>query len=1235
MLNMRERLKKAWPWVRHHEKTEDQTTPLLPLTPQYDPRKHSVYFDAIDTALNSPDRPVLNVALTGSYGVGKSSILEEVARRHERKVIAISLSTLGFPEEADSQSEETAKKTTKTNSIQQEIVKQLLYSQDPVKMPGSRYRRMTRFRFWRELVLAALFAVPVTLAFLLTGWTASLAELIPLPTEWSLLIHGVVFAGAALLIVGFRAKFHNRIQVDKITAGSTTISLSAGSSTYFDEYLDEIVYFFEVSKRDIVIFEDIDRFDDAHIFETLRSLNSILNGAQQLRGRRIRFIYAIKDSIFDELGSRAAKEELDSTERPLSSEGHKDAAEAEVARANRTKFFDLVIPVVPFITHRSARDLIVETMKDVDQTISTDLIDLAARHVADMRLIKNVRNEFAIFKQQIIDLGDLELDHNKLFAMMLYKSTHLSDFELIKLGKSNLDKLYRDGRGLVTANVKGLNTQIHRARALQSRSRIIAEYSEVLGGKLLKHIKSALWDLQAKNIRSYALNQESVTEDALRTGEFWIELLKSDETLTVLYTDVHGNRRTHDFTRVEIAEALGEPISSKEWVDNDLARLDEEISQATSNREFLRHADMGDLMARSEFTLKREEENLSFAQLAELHLKSGLAVELVSAGYIERNFTLYTSTFYGERISAAATNFILKNIDPNKTDIFFELSGDEVDAIIREKGQAVLRERSAYNLNVLDRLLDRASEDASILIEQLMTYGEEEREFILAYLEDGSDPEALIQDLSGKWPRIFMVLISDAQLEEEMGLQLVNSALLSLNSDLDYAIDDEVRDYVVRNYARLTAFTVDDTTQAEASRIAALVKRAGAQLPLLDPLGSNALSTIVADGSYRLTRENLLSALRCPDHALSLDAIAEASNAIYNRVLQDLPGYLAVLQENEPTVVNVQQFITTINAVGEVDEGRLPAIISRAAENCRVAELASVPPAAWPSLAKGRRFPATFQNIQSYVDVHGLDRWLANVLEGAGKIDMEDEAQEPAKQDVALTILRAKNEIPSARIRAELVSGLALDDYVPASAVPEEPGELVGHLIANDIVPDDAGTFALIKQTDIPGLVFAISKSTAFADFMTPKQVTPQVVAGLISSDIVPPAVKDIVVDRFEEFTSGASRDALTGVARYAIARGKNLAISDVSHLATERVNSRFVLPLLQPHLPELTLAELTPILNALGEKYPFLTEANGKHPSISDTEADRALANRLRALGVVSSIDPRGSQLQVHMRKP
>jgi hypothetical protein len=1224
-------LEKVVDWLRHLGTPDDSAITLLPLTPRYDAEKHGVYFEALDHALKSRKEPVLNVALTGSYGVGKSSILEEFARRNSRKVTAISLSTLGFPEEADTKTGTAAKATTKTNRIQKEIVKQLLYSQDPVKMPGSRCRRMTRFRFWRELGLSALLTVPITLVFYLAGWTESLAKLIPLPTEWALLIHGFVFITAVSLIMGFRSVFHNRIQIDKITAGSATISLSAKSTTYFDEYLDEIVYFFEIIKRDIVIFEDIDRFDDAHIFETLRSLNGILNGAQQLKRRRIQFVYAIKDSIFDELGARAAKEELDAAEKQSTASAHDDVAEAEVARANRTKFFDLVIPVVPFITHRSARDLIVDTMKDIDSDISNDLIDMAARHVADMRLIKNVRNEFAIFKRQVIDTGDLDLEHDKLFAMMLYKSTHLSDFELIKLGKSNIDNLYQDSRELVATNVKALNTKIRRTRAARSKARISAEHSKVLGDSLLKHIKVKLWEVQGQGMQSFALNQKPVAESALGSAGFWDELAKTDGTLAVTFYHPSWGSRTLALTRAEIAEALGEPISSKDWVDAELARFDGEIRQALADREFLTRADMSALMGRNE-TLERGGKSITFAQLAKQQLKSELAEQLVAAGYIERNFTLYTSTFHGERTSANATNFMMKNIEQNVTDMFFTLTGDDVDAIIREKGQAILRERSAYNISVLDRLLGGAPEAADILTGQLRKDGDAEREFLLAYLEGGHNREALVRDLAGKWPNPFTVLITDAQLDEQTCQQLVNAALLSLSSDVEYVFNNDARDYIVGSYASLSAFTDDETTQTQATRIGDLIKKAGVKLPLIDPLGSNVLTAIVAYGSYDLTRANLRTAL-APDHGLNLDAIAQTSRPIYDRVLAELPGYLAALHANESTVVSPDLFIGTIKDVSEAAEEHLPEIISRAAENCRVTELADVSPKAWPPLAKGLRFPATFMNVRAYINQYGLDSSLAGVLNDAGKIDVDEDAEEPTKVEVALTILGAKNEIPSAPFRAELVDTLQLEDHLQASMVPHEPGELIGCLIAENVIADDADTFAAIKRTDAASLVFSVSKSKKFASFMTPAQVTPHL-AAIISSEVVPAAVKEAIVDRFDEFTTGASRGALANIADYALKRDKHLAFTDVARLAIEGVEATTVLSLLQTHLPSLGLSQLSPVLNALGGKYPELSEANGKRPSIANTDTHQALADHLRMLGVVSSVEDRGAELRVNMRR-
>lgn len=1221
-------------WATSLGKREHRAPLLSPLTPKYDPEKHAVYFHSLDAAL-SRRRPVLNLALTGSYGVGKSSILEELARRHKRRVIAISLSTLGLDDEVADASGTAATPTSKTNRIQKEIVKQLLYSQDPVRMPGSRYRRVTRFRFWRGLWRAVLSSVPVTVVFYLTGWTASLSKLVPLPADWAMLIHVIVGMAAVGLILGFHGMFHNRIQIEKITAGSATIALSAKTATYFDEYLDEIVYFFEVVRRDIVIFEDIDRFDDAHIFETLRALNSILNGAKQLKRRRIRFVYAIKDSIFDELGTRAAREELDGSDQLTGKAPTEDAAEAEVARANRTKFFDLVIPVVPFVTHRTARDLIVKTMKDVDDKISTELIDLTARHVADMRLIKNIRNEYAIFKHQILDKGSLELDRDKLFAMMLYKSTHLSDFEQIKLGKSNLDALYRDSRALVSTNVRALNERVRRAREKRAKLIVSSEKSEALGTALLKHIKISVFDMGGNHIRGFTRGQQQVSDAALRTSEFWEELARSDGKLTINYQHPNYGTRSMELTRTQISEALGEPINSQQWTAAQRAKLLVEINQASAtSREFLPTASMSDLTARSEFKLELDGELLSFAEIAKLRLNSQLAEQLVAAGYIDRNFTLYTSTFHNVRISANATNFIMKHIEPNLPDAYFELTGKEVAAILREKGQGILRSRSMYNISFLDRLLESQPEAADEVVTRLKTYGDEEREFLIAYFAAGKNRQDLVQHLTQSWPKTLSVLLEDGQLDVEMGIQLVNAALLSLTDEISYVVNESITAYVNSNYEKLRVFTARDITPKQAKRVAALMAGAGLSLPRLSSLGPAMLTEIVANGCYEVSRENISTALGGEPRSLALDVINRANPSVYRKVLGDVTSYLSALLSDEHTVDSNDQFKSVIIDVFEASDIDLQDVVTRADPECRIVELADIPEETWPILAKKLRFPASFENVRDYVNKHGLDRDLALLLQDAGSISTSEGDLEEEKREIAISILSAKNELPSAAFRARLVVGLDLGHYISAASIPRESGDLYGLLIADDVVTDDVKSFDVIAKVDGSTLEFAISKSAGFAVFMTPAHVTPQVLEKIVNSEIVPIEVKDNLVDRFAEFTVGASRGALAALASYALERDKRLTLIDIARLASERLATAIVLPLLQPLLPSLTLDELNTVLTSIGGNYAHLAHANGRRPQIVNTPSDRALVDRLQELGVVSSVKSDGLILKVNMRK-
>ena len=47
--------------------------------------------------------------------------------------------------------------------------------------------------------------------------------------------------------------------------------------SYFDKYLNEVLYLFENADADVIVFEDMDRFNTNGIFERLREVNTLAN----------------------------------------------------------------------------------------------------------------------------------------------------------------------------------------------------------------------------------------------------------------------------------------------------------------------------------------------------------------------------------------------------------------------------------------------------------------------------------------------------------------------------------------------------------------------------------------------------------------------------------------------------------------------------------------------------------------------------------------------------------------------------------------------------------------------------------------------------------------------------------------------------------------------------------------------------------------------------------------------
>ncbi|AQP48495.1 hypothetical protein BW730_14240 [Tessaracoccus aquimaris] len=183
-------------------------------------------------------------------------------------------------------------------------------------MPLSRYRRLSHLKRWRlirQSVVAALVGAAVMAAIsfggtVQTGWRIALGAL-----------------GATLLWGVYRTRLSSRLSWSELRAGNGPGSLTlTNNSSWFDEYLDEIVYFFDSSGCRLVIFEDLDRFKDPQIFEMLRELNTLLNNAGQLKRKSqqpIRFLCAVRDSVFG-TGGGAQPADAEASAKAIEPEGH-------------------------------------------------------------------------------------------------------------------------------------------------------------------------------------------------------------------------------------------------------------------------------------------------------------------------------------------------------------------------------------------------------------------------------------------------------------------------------------------------------------------------------------------------------------------------------------------------------------------------------------------------------------------------------------------------------------------------------------------------------------------------------------------------------------------------------------------------------------------------------------------------------------------------------------------------
>lgn len=418
---------------------------LIVLSPHYDEKHHGLYVEKLEQAVRNPK--VRNIALNGGYGTGKSSVIQGLVEKiHSSKElkkirpITISLPTIQIADDSDS-------KDDRTDRIQREIVKQLLYRSNPRKMRGSQYRRITHVTTAQRATACFIVAIPLTFAFWLLAkpdWHWSQGG--SLWGYWQPAVVQTILWGLTFYVDWM---WVNKPALKGLQLGPAKLELEKNDSSYFDKYLNEIIYYFEVSGTNLVIFEDLDRFDNPYIFDALHELNELINislGQERFTEQKkppVRFLYTIRDSIF-EYKTKGIIENADA----------RYAHQLEIE--NRTKFFDFIVPIIPFSTSRNAYEYLTQLLNDhvFPAKIETEqkLREIVGSEVSDYRLLKNIVSEFQIFTERISvswdgnsEAKDFLRDHaNYLFAFVVYKNTHFIDYEKLQTEDSNIDKINKD-----------------------------------------------------------------------------------------------------------------------------------------------------------------------------------------------------------------------------------------------------------------------------------------------------------------------------------------------------------------------------------------------------------------------------------------------------------------------------------------------------------------------------------------------------------------------------------------------------------------------------------------------------------------------------------------------------------------------------------------------------------------------------------------------------------------------
>ena len=663
-----------------------------------------------------------NIAVTGHYGSGKSSVANTCINEMEigDKVLRISMSTFSLPADTKHVGDNLY-----SDDIEYKIVQHLLYKCDKAKIPHSGFKQIrlpkeVNFSSYVTYTLIAFVCYIIAFEpaiFQIDSFYDAYHKLFGKEVGWWINLIADAVAVAYLIRylweVGkmLASKLH-QIKSVKVEAKGVKLEASKDSEvSVFNRYLDEIVYIIQSNKYDYILFEDLERLDNSdRLFLKIRELNMLINESETFKSQKrvVRFIYAIRDDVF--------------------------------TRELRTKCFDYIVAVVPVVDHYNVTDYLIKQYKSkgLFKTVETPVLEQLLNRVSGLRELKNIVNEYTLFQKSLKThlIGDDENYEQKLLAVIVYKNLFPQDFAKAYLKKGLFYKIFKNKSLFSEDETKELREKANASiqSMNEAREKIInirKQYLEKLNDEV--EVTSLI-----KDGYDYTLGQVASRDNLF-------DLFINDEFDRYTYTD-HNREETgsmtYNFEFDEIENKVTEDMGYYEAIDelsqaynrsnDERLKLEKEIKviENTALREVLRK--IGGEKARAvfnkiyvkEYPAKENEPQTVNDEMVDTLLT------MIYGGYITEDYYLYISKFYEGATSESDyqfTNAVLQG-----TERPFDQKLNNVKSVIRKFRVEDFKNNSILNYDILNYLLDNKEEH---FLTSFIQTARKNPEFIVNYFQ--------------------------------------------------------------------------------------------------------------------------------------------------------------------------------------------------------------------------------------------------------------------------------------------------------------------------------------------------------------------------------------------------------------------------------------------------------------------------------------------------------------------